>query len=181
MFFPDLIIRAYAKYINKKKVKLFKTPVHSKNPILIILNILILSLIVLFFRINIIHVRSRAPAWSCYFAAKITRCKLVTTFHGTYNFNSSLKKLGVENIELYYVHRRDQSIPIEEVSETLASFVKEGKKIADLIDNSRVEIIDICGHMMLREEADRVLKVLKHFIIEHNPPKKLKKTKKKIE
>ena len=80
------------KYINKKKVKLFKTPVHSKNPILMILNIFILSLIVLFYRINVIHVRSRAPAWSCYFAAKITRCKLVTTFHGTYNFNSSLKK-----------------------------------------------------------------------------------------
>ena len=80
------------KYINKKKVKLFKTPVHSKNPILMILNIFILSLIVIFYRINIIHVRSRAPAWSCYFVAKITRCKLVTTFHGTYNFNSSLKK-----------------------------------------------------------------------------------------
>ena len=41
--------------------------------------------------------------------------------------NASLQKLGVDNIELYYVHRRDQSIPIEEVSETLASFVKEGK------------------------------------------------------
>ena len=80
------------KYINKKKVKLFKIPVHSKNPVLMILNIFILSLIVLFYRINVIHVRSRAPAWSCYFAAKITRCKLVTTFHGTYNFNSSLKK-----------------------------------------------------------------------------------------
>ena len=80
------------KYINKKKVKLIKTPVHSKNPILMILNIFILSLIVIFYRINIIHVRSRAPAWSCYFVAKITRCKLVTTFHGTYNFNSSLKK-----------------------------------------------------------------------------------------
>ena len=41
--------------------------------------------------------------------------------------NASLQKLGVDNIELYYVHRRDQSIPIEEVSETLASFVKDGK------------------------------------------------------
>ena len=80
------------KYINKKKVKLFKIPVHSKNPILMILNIFILSLIVLFYRVNVIHARSRAPAWSCYFVAKITRCKLVTTFHGTYNFNSSLKK-----------------------------------------------------------------------------------------
>jgi pimeloyl-ACP methyl ester carboxylesterase len=51
--------------------------------------------------------------------------------------------------------------------------VKEGKKLADLIDNSRVEIIDNCGHMMLLEEADRVLKVLKHFILEHYPAKKL--------
>ncbi len=41
------------KYINKKKVKLFKIPVHSKNPILIFLNIFILTLIVLFYRIKL--------------------------------------------------------------------------------------------------------------------------------
>ena len=80
------------KYINKKKVKLFKIPVHSKNPILMILNIFILSLIVLFYRINVIHVRSRAPAWSCYFACMLTNANFVTTFHGTYNFKSKLKK-----------------------------------------------------------------------------------------
>ena len=34
------------KYINKKKVKLFKTPVHSKNPILIILNNLTFFLLI---------------------------------------------------------------------------------------------------------------------------------------
>ena len=80
------------KYIDKKKVKLFRLPVHSKNPLLILINILILTFIVLFYKINILHVRSRAPAWSCYYVSKITRCKLVTTFHGTYNFNSSIKK-----------------------------------------------------------------------------------------
>ena len=80
------------KYIDKKKVKLFRLPVHSKNPLLILINIFILTFIVLFYKINILHVRSRAPAWSCYFVSKITRCKLVTTFHGTYNFNSSIKK-----------------------------------------------------------------------------------------
>ena len=42
--------------------------------------------------------------------------------------------------------------------------VKEGKKLADLIEGSKVDIIDNCGHMMLLEEADRVLKVLKTFI-----------------
>ena len=80
------------KYIDKKKVKLFSLPVHSKNPLLILINIFILTFIVLFYKINILHVRSRAPAWSCYYVSKITRCKLVTTFHGTYNFNNSIKK-----------------------------------------------------------------------------------------
>jgi len=80
------------KYIDKKKVKLFRLPVHSKNPLLIFINIFILIFIVLFYKINILHVRSRAPAWSCYYVSKITRCKLVTTFHGTYNFNNSIKK-----------------------------------------------------------------------------------------
>jgi glycosyltransferase involved in cell wall biosynthesis len=80
------------KYIDKKKVKLIKLPVHSKNPILIFLNSIILILIILFFNISIVHARSRAPAWSCLLATKITRRKFVTTFHGTYNFNSSIKK-----------------------------------------------------------------------------------------
>jgi glycosyltransferase involved in cell wall biosynthesis len=39
-----------------------------------------------------VHARSRAPAWSCLFATKITRRKFVTTFHGTYNFNNKLKR-----------------------------------------------------------------------------------------
>ena len=80
------------KYINKKKVKLIRLPVHSKNPILMLINSLILIMIILFYNISIVHARSRAPAWSCLFATKITRRKFVTTFHGTYNFNNSIKK-----------------------------------------------------------------------------------------
>ncbi len=80
------------KYINKKKVKLIKIPVHSKNPILILSNSIILIFIILFHNISIVHARSRAPAWSCWLATKITRRKFVTTFHGTYNFDSNLKK-----------------------------------------------------------------------------------------
>jgi glycosyltransferase involved in cell wall biosynthesis len=80
------------KFVNKKKVKLIRLPVQSKNPIIILLNALIISLIILFFNINVVHARSRAPAWSCLLATKITRRKFVTTFHGTYNFNNKLKK-----------------------------------------------------------------------------------------
>jgi len=80
------------RYVNKKKVKVIRLPVHSKNPILMLLNSFILILIILFLNISIVHARSRAPAWSCLLATKITRRKFVTTFHGTYNFNGSLKK-----------------------------------------------------------------------------------------
>ena len=38
------------------------------------------------------HARSRAPAWSCLIATKITGRKFVTTFHGTYNFKNNIKK-----------------------------------------------------------------------------------------
>tara|TARA_Y100000590_G_C15576030_1_gene960483 strand:+ start:125 stop:1195 length:1071 start_codon:yes stop_codon:yes gene_type:complete len=80
------------KFINKKKVKLIKLPVQSKNPLIILLNALIISLIIFLYNINIVHARSRAPAWSCLFATKMTGRKFVTTFHGTYNFKSKLKK-----------------------------------------------------------------------------------------
>ena len=80
------------KFVNKKKVKLIRLPVQSKNPIIMLLNVLIISLIILFFNINVVHARSRAPAWSCLLATKITRRKFVTTFHGTYNFKNKLKK-----------------------------------------------------------------------------------------
>ena len=81
------------KFIDKKKVKLIRLPVQSKNPILIFFNSIILIGIILFFNITIVHARSRAPAWSCLLATKLTRRKFVTTFHGTYNFNGKLKKL----------------------------------------------------------------------------------------
>ena len=80
------------KFINKKKVKIFKLPVQSKNPILILFNAVIISFIILVYNINIVHARSRAPAYSCFLATRFTFRKFVTTFHGTYNFNNKIKK-----------------------------------------------------------------------------------------
>ena len=80
------------KFVDKKKVKLIRLPVHSKNPILILFNTIALTFIILYHKISIVHARSRAPAWACFIATKITRRKFVTTFHGTYNFKNSIKK-----------------------------------------------------------------------------------------
>ena len=80
------------KFVKKEKVKVLRLPVHSKNPLLIIFNALMLSLYIIIHRIDIVHARSRAPAWSCYFACLLTNKNFVTTFHGTYNFKSNIKK-----------------------------------------------------------------------------------------
>ena len=80
------------KFIKKNRVKVFKLPVHSKNPLIIILNTIIMIFLILLKKINIVHARSRAPAWSCYFACLLTKAIFVTTFHGTYNYKSKLKK-----------------------------------------------------------------------------------------
>ncbi len=41
--------------------------------------------------------------------------------------DESLTRLSIETIDLYYIHRRDQSIPIEDVAGTLTGFIKSGK------------------------------------------------------
>jgi len=41
--------------------------------------------------------------------------------------DNSLSRLGIEAVDLYYLHRRDHNVPIEDVTETLATFVKSGK------------------------------------------------------
>jgi aryl-alcohol dehydrogenase-like predicted oxidoreductase len=45
----------------------------------------------------------------------------------TQELDASLQRLGLDCVELYYVHRREEQRPIEEVTETLVSFIKAGK------------------------------------------------------
>ncbi|MFT3973102.1 MAG: aldo/keto reductase [Amaricoccus sp.] len=47
--------------------------------------------------------------------------------HLAAELDASLKRLGVEAVDLYYVHRRDPAVPIEAVAETMAGLVKAGK------------------------------------------------------
>lgn len=47
--------------------------------------------------------------------------------HLTAELDASLTRLGVEAVDLYYVHRRDAAVPIEEVTQTLAGLVRTGK------------------------------------------------------
>ncbi len=69
-----------------------KLPVHSKNPFRMLYNAYLLYKIIKENNINIVHARSRAPAWSCLLACKIAGVSFVTTFHAAYSTGHSLKR-----------------------------------------------------------------------------------------
>ncbi len=71
----------------------FELPVDSKNLITVYRNINRLAELADRLDVDIIHARSRAPAWSAMYAAKRTNRAFMTTFHATYNSESYLKKL----------------------------------------------------------------------------------------
>jgi glycosyltransferase involved in cell wall biosynthesis len=66
-------------------------PVASKNPLIMRRNVAALARIIRDFGIEIVHARSRAPAWSAWAAARATDCHFVTTFHNAYGLGSPLK------------------------------------------------------------------------------------------
>ena len=67
-------------------------PVDSKNPFVMHANIGRLTDLIKAKGVDIVHARSRAPAWSSYYAAKRSGCHFVTTFHGTYGAEGFLKR-----------------------------------------------------------------------------------------
>lgn len=67
-------------------------PLDSKNPLVMYNNIARLVKLIRAENIDLVHARSRAPAWSAFFAAKRTQTPFVTTFHGTYNAGNFLKR-----------------------------------------------------------------------------------------
>ena len=67
-------------------------PLDSKNPLTMLANIGRIVALARTSRVSIIHARSRAPAWSAWFAARRLGLPFVTTYHGVYNGNSGLKK-----------------------------------------------------------------------------------------
>ncbi len=67
-------------------------PLQSKNPLVIHSNALHLVKIIKKYGVDLIHARSRAPAWSAYLAAKRTGIPFVTTWHGIYGTHGMFKK-----------------------------------------------------------------------------------------
>ena len=145
------------KFIDKKKVKLIKLPVHSKNPILILINALLISSIILFYKINIVHARSRAPAWSCLIACKLTGRKFVTTFHGTYNFKSKLKKFYNSVMVRSDLIIAGSNFIFSHINENYSKYLSLKKKLLVIFRGINVDYFD--PETKLESDEKKLLKV----------------------
>src|SRR5690242_20198901 len=67
-------------------------PLKAKSPLRLLRNARALEEVIRRERVAIVHARSRAPAWSAYFAARRTGAHFVTTYHGTYNEGLPFKR-----------------------------------------------------------------------------------------
>jgi glycosyltransferase involved in cell wall biosynthesis len=76
--------RSHAKHI--------KLPLAPKNPFTIWRNAARLVRVIRKHKVDIVHARSRAPAWSALWAARRTGARFMTTFHDTYSAESAWKR-----------------------------------------------------------------------------------------
>jgi glycosyltransferase involved in cell wall biosynthesis len=67
-------------------------PVHAKNPLVMLGNAARLLDLIRKEKVSLVHVRSRAPAFSALWAAHTARVPLIATYHGVYNAKNSLKR-----------------------------------------------------------------------------------------
>ena len=130
------------KYIDKEKVKLIRLPVHSKNPLLIFINSIILIGIILFYNISIVHARSRAPAWSCLLATKLTNRKFVTTFHGTYNFSGKFKKFYNSVMVRSDLVIAGSNFIFSHIKENYSEYLKTKKKFLVIFRGINIDYFD---------------------------------------
>jgi glycosyltransferase involved in cell wall biosynthesis len=142
------------KFIDKDKVKLIRLPVHSKNPLLILFNSIILVGIILFFNITIVHARSRAPAWSCLLATKLTRRKFVTTFHGTYNFSGKIKKFYNSIMVRSDLVIAGSNFIFSHINENYSEFLKFKKKFLVIFRGINIDYFDPSTKL---EEDEKIL------------------------
>lgn len=120
-----------------------KLPVASKNPIVIYRNIQRLERIIESYKVDVVHVRSRAPAWSAKAACQHTGAHFITTFHAPYNFSNAIKKR--------YNQIMTEGERVIAISEFIAEHVRQNYNV----DPARLRVIHR-GIDLARFDPDRV-------------------------
>lgn len=93
---PNIVVSNGGPLVEQLKkigVKHIQLPVHSKNPIRMWLNSKKLAQIALENNVALMHVRSRAPAWSVKWASQKTGIPFISSYHGMYGIKPAIKKI----------------------------------------------------------------------------------------
>lgn len=113
--------------------------------------------------INIVHARSRAPAWSAYWAAKRAGVHFVTTFHGTYG-------LGPWGIKKFYNKIMTYGERVIAISEHIKKHILGNYKASE----GKIRLIHRCVDIdKFSPEAvsqERIIKTVKEFNIPDDKP-----------
>ena len=137
-------------------------PVDSKNPLVIYRNIARLTEIIRRHGVDIVHARSRAPAWSARSAARRTGTPFITTFHGTYNFGTPLKR--------WYNSIMTRGERVIAISEFIGQHVVE----AYGLDPQRLRVIprgiDVAAFDTSRVSAERVVQLARGWRLPDGVP-----------
>ena len=149
--------------LDRIKVPHFTLPLKTKNPIKLWLNYRRLVKIIKENGINIVHARSRAPAWSAYWAAKKTGAKYLTTFHGTYG-------LGPKGIKKAY----NKVMTYGDLVIAISNHIKEHILKNYKCDESKIRLIHRCVNMenfdINNISAERMIKLMEeHHLPEDKP------------
>ena len=94
--FSSLVLTSGGKLIGelqRENIEVIKLKIDKKNPYSIIKNFFLFMKIFKEKKISLVHVRSRAPAWSAIFAAKKVGIPVLTTWHGHVSNSSFIKKI----------------------------------------------------------------------------------------
>lgn len=132
-------------------------PVHSKNPLIMSANKRALKKIIKRYNVDIIHVRSRAPAWSAYKACKNTSARFMTTCHAPYNIGGSMKRL--------YNSIMAKGERVIAISEMVADYLQANYRIDPKIVRLIHRGISIDKFHPTAVTAERVIKLAKDWRI----------------
>jgi glycosyltransferase involved in cell wall biosynthesis len=142
-----------ARELERWRVPHFTLPLESKNPAVMLRNVDRLSRIIREHDVDIVHARSRAPAWSALGAARRTGVPFMTTFHAPYNFNGKLKRFYNS-----VMAKGDRVIAISE-------FIRDHILASYEIDPARIRVIhrgiDINNFSPDRVSPERVIQLAK--------------------
>ena len=149
--------------LERLKVKHFTLPLKTKNIFKLYINSRRLSKIIKEYGITIVHARSRAPAWSAYWAAKRCGVHFMTTFHGTYG-------LGPWGIKKIYNKVMTYGERVIDISDHIKAHIIKNYGT----DESKIRRVSRCVNMenfdVEHISAERMIKLMEENNIPEDKP-----------